>query len=272
LGKFLVQQIRNDPNVSQRFTLAFIWNRSIDKLHNDKDIPKNLILENIINFQAYQPELIVEVADPSITVHYGPLFVHHCDYMIGLPTVFANQELENSLREAARNSAGNGVYIPRGALWGVFDIEAMAQRGTLTGLSVTMKFHPSSLKLVGSLKEKLDSINHLEGEQILYEGPVRPLCALAPNNVNTIACAALAGFTIGFDKTQARLISDKDLHAHVIEITVFGPDRGNLGQFKVTTQRINPAQPGAVTGAATYISFLSSLMGAGGRGCGFHFC
>jgi hypothetical protein len=31
----------------------------------------------------------------------------------------------------------------------------------------------------------------------LYEGPVRALAGLAPNNVNTMACAALAAPSIG---------------------------------------------------------------------------
>ena len=38
---------------------------------------------------------------------------------------------------------------------------------------------------------------------VLYEGPVRDLCPLAPNNVNTMACLSLFG--IGFDRTIGRL-------------------------------------------------------------------
>jgi len=270
IGRYLVQQILFEERVSHRFELAFVWNRSIIKIQNEKDLPQTVILENLEDYRRFNPDIVVEVAHPSITKQYGANFVQFCDYLVGSPTAFADQEVENRIREAAIQSKGHGVYIARGALWGVFDIEAMAQSGNLFGLSVTMKFHPSSLKLVGSLKEKLDSVKDLEGEQLLYEGPVRPLCELAPRNINTIACAALAGSNLGFDKTQARLISDKGAHAHIIEITVLGPDKGDFGQFKVTTQRINPALPGAVTG--TVNSFLSSLMTVGGRGSGIHFC
>jgi len=217
---------------------------------------------------------VVEVAHPNITRQYGAMFLRYCDYLVGSPTIFADSEVENSLREIVGQKNGHTIYIPRGALWGAFDIHAMAQQGTLTGLSVTMKFHPSSLKLVGPLQEKLKAVAENEGEQILYEGPVRPLCSMAPNNVNTIACAALAGYTVGFDRTQARLISDKQLHSHVVEIQVVGPDRGDLGKFTVNTQRINPALPGAVSGQATYTSFLGTMLNVGGtvRGNGFHFC
>ena len=94
-------------------------------------------------------------------------------------------------------------------------------RGQLKGLKVTMKKHPSSFRVYGEVAEKLaavhatakksgedeDASKALEGppgEHILYEGPVRALCPLAPNNVNTMACAALAsGDALGFDGTQS---------------------------------------------------------------------
>lgn len=43
---------------------------------------------------------------------------------------------------------------------------------------------------------------------ISMSGPVRQVCALAPNNVNTMAVAAIAGYTLGFDQTIGCLISD----------------------------------------------------------------
>jgi hypothetical protein len=54
-----------------------------------------------------------------------------------------------------------------------------------------MKKSPESLKVLGVLKDKLDNYNKTRGdskdEYILYDGPVRQLCPLAPNNVNTMA-------------------------------------------------------------------------------------
>lgn len=71
-----------------------------------------------------------------------------------------------------------------------------------------MTFHPRSLRLIDPKMRKLNE-ELMEGEPrslVLFEGPARDLCQIAPNNVNTIATAALAG--IGFDKTIGRLISD----------------------------------------------------------------
>ena len=132
-----------------------------------------------------------------------------------------------------------------------------------------MAKHPSSLKLEGALKENLEKYINSENNEpcIIYEGPVRVLCPLAPNNTNTMACAAIAAHNLGFDKTIGSLVADKSLKAHIIDIDVEGPNG-----FLVNTKRINPAGTGAVTGNATYASFLSSLLKASGQGSGIHFC
>ncbi len=69
-----------------------------------------------------------------------------------------------------------------------------------------MRKHPSALKLLGSLQERNDSVR--DQAEVIYEGPVRDLCPLAPNNVNTMAAAAVAAHNLGFDGTIGRLISD----------------------------------------------------------------
>ena len=43
---------------------------------------------------------------------------------------------------------------------------------------------------------------------IFVSGPVRALCPLAPNNVNTMAAAAIIAKNLGFDGVQGRLIAD----------------------------------------------------------------
>lgn len=141
----------------------------------------------------------------------------------------------------------------------------MAQRGVLESVKVTMNKHPNSFKLTGSLLEKLKSSDFSSNPVTLYEGPVRELCTLAPQNVNTMAAASLAG--LGLDLTVGCLVADISLDKHQIIVEV-----GGKGGFKVTSIRDNPAASGAVTGQATYGSFLSSLLKAYGQGPGLHFC
>jgi len=160
-------------------------------------------------------------------------------------------------------SAGTrSVYVPVGALWGAQDLTRLAAQGQLSALSITMKKHPASLKLEGDLEVRRKAAEAADGEVVLYDGPVRELARLAPNNVNTMAAAAIACPGLGFDGVVGRLVSDRSLDSHVIEIDGCGPKRADGTQFRVTTTRVNPAPPGSVTGAATYNSFLASLLAA----------
>ncbi|GAB6018558.1 hypothetical protein CHUAL_000253 [Chamberlinius hualienensis] len=262
LGQYLVERITDDPNLE----LGFVWNRTLD-VFGRSNLPKSLILEDLSQFKDRNCQIIVEVAHPSIVVDYGEAIIQHCDLMVGSPTAFADESFEKRLKLLASD---RGVYIPSGALWGAEDIKKMADRGTLKALKVTMTKHPRSFKL----EEPLESLNKevLESPRVLFEGCVRKLCPLAPNNVNTMAAAAIAGHNLGFDVVQGCLISDPNLLGwHHIQVDVTGPGKDGH-QFTVETIRKNPADPGAVTGTATYASFFSSLLGAYGKGGGFHLC
>ncbi|XP_063396529.1 aspartate dehydrogenase domain-containing protein-like [Mytilus trossulus] len=263
LGKYLVQTIQDDD----RLELAFIWNRTREALDDFKN--KELILEELNDFPQRQADLIVEVAHPKISHEWGPKFLQNADYMIGSPTALSDQTLETSLRNA---SDKHGLYIPSGAFWGGEDIKKMADRGTLQALKVTMTKHPSSFKLEGDLKKKIEEVS--EEPLVLYDGPVRDLCPLAPNNVNTMAAAALAAHNLGFDKVQGSIIADPKLENwHIVEVETWGPGSvENNTAFHVKTVRKNPAKVGAVTGSATYASFFSSILGAHGKGPGLHLC
>jgi predicted dinucleotide-utilizing enzyme len=81
----------------------------------------------------------------------------------------ANQATFDRLVEASK-LYNKKVYVPCGAFWGASDIRKMANKGSLQGLKVTMKKHPDSLKVEGSLKVKLDKALPLTSELVLYEG------------------------------------------------------------------------------------------------------
>ncbi|XP_020601839.1 putative L-aspartate dehydrogenase, partial [Orbicella faveolata] len=261
-GQYLVEEIlqRND------LELSFVWNRTLEVIRGK--VEDRYILETLSSFAERAPDLIVEVAHPSITVDYGEVFLDVADYMIGSPTALANLDVENKLRQKASNGT-HGIYIPSGALWGGNDIKKMADRKTLKGLKVTMKKHPSCYKLNEPLKAKNAQV-HSE-PVVLYDGPIRELCSLAPNNVNTMAAAALAAHNLGFDKAQGCIVADPGLNAHIVEVDVSGPGE-EQNQFTVKTVRHNPAKSGAITGSATYASFLSSMLGAHSQGPGVHLC
>lgn len=259
LGRYLAKEVEERDGLE----LVWVWNRT-----PVADLPNHLVLNNLNECDKGAPDLIVEVAHPDVTREYGARFLEVADFMIGSPAALAEPNLEQILGSAATKHA---LYVPTGALWGGEDIRRMAERGSLTGLEVTMRFPPSSLKLKGELAVKNAEVGETAVE--LYRGPVRQLCPLAPNNVNTMAAAAVAAQNLGFDGTRGCLVADPNAKDwHVIEVTVEGPVGPAGNKFSVSTVRRNPANPGAVTGSATYASFLSSLLRAGGRGSGVHLC
>ncbi|NXG86660.1 ASPD dehydrogenase, partial [Stercorarius parasiticus] len=174
------------------------------------------------------------------------------------PTALADPETEQRLRAAVARW-GHTLYVPRGALWGCEDIRRMDDAGTLAALKVTMTKAPQSFRLQGWLQERLVAAVAAGGRAVLYEGPLRPLCPLAPNNVNTMAAAAVAAPRLGFDGVHACLVADPsvpDWHIVEVEVTSVGEEGRALS---VTSTRRTPAARGAVTGSATRHAFWSSL-------------
>ena len=278
VGKYLANAILKDPACQETLELAFVC-EPVDPgaVVASGTVPKEAALDDLADFASKDADLIVEVAHASISERYGAAFLQNADYMPASTTAFADAKLEAQLVAVARDtSTTHGLYLPSGALWGARDIQKMDERGALRALTVTMKKAPHHLKLYGEVGECLEALlaDGVQGEHVLYEGPVRNLAAFAPNNVNTMAAAALAAPSIGgFDGVTARLVMDTDTEAHVVTVDVEGPvSKPGAPPFKLSTVRYNPAAAGAVTGDATYSSFMSSMLEARDRGAGVHFC
>ncbi|EDO41188.1 predicted protein [Nematostella vectensis] len=250
LGKYLYEAISTRDDLE----VAFVWNRSKESMEGK--IEEQLILTDLSLCAERKADLIVEVAHPAVIKQYGLALLNAADLMIGSPTVLANSDVEERLRAKAEKGP-HAVYVPSGALWGGENIKKMADRGTLKGLKITMRKHPSCFKLADPLESKAKEKYQQNPDMptILYDGPVRGLCPLAPNNVNTMAAAATAAHNLGFDVVQGCLVADTSLNAHIVEVDVTG-----LNGFTVKTVRTNPSAPGAVTGNATFASFLSSIL------------
>ncbi|XP_027563783.1 putative L-aspartate dehydrogenase, partial [Neopelma chrysocephalum] len=181
-------------------------------------------------------DLVVEVAHPCVAQEHGEDILGHADFMLGSPTALADPETERRLREAATRG-GHTLYVPRGALWGCEDIARMDQEGTLAALKVTMTKSPQSFRAQGWLRERVAAAVASGTRTVLYEGPLRPLCPLAPNNVNTMAAAAVAAPGLGFDGVTACLVADPsvpDWHVVEVEVTSVG-DKGRC--LSVTSTR-----------------------------------
>jgi aspartate dehydrogenase len=261
LGQHLVHTLRQQDGLE----LAFVWNRRADAIGSE--IPTDQRLTHLTDFSRMAPDFIVEVAHPSITWEHGVRFLSACDYMVGSPTAFAREGVEAEMRAAASNDHGHGLYIPRGALPGLGEVLRMVEKNTLGAAEICMRKHPSSLKYGAPLDPPLDQT---QAERSVYDGPLRQLCELAPNNVNTMAVLAMAS-QLGFDAVRASLVADPSLEHHITEVRLLGPEtRGP--RYSLELIRSSPAGAGAVTSSATLTTFATSMTSAGGRGSGVHFC
>ncbi|XP_029425201.1 putative L-aspartate dehydrogenase isoform X2 [Nannospalax galili] len=244
--------------------LVFVWNRNPG--HMVGSVPPALQLQDLDTLEGRHPDLVIEVAHPKIIHESGAQILRHADLLVGSPSALADQTTEQQLLEASHRW-GHAVFVARGALWGTEDINRLDALGGLQSLRVTMATHPDGFRLEGPL-----AAAPVGGSRtVLYEGPVRGLCPLAPRNSNTMAAAALAAPSLGFDSVVGVLVADLSLtDMHVVDVELTGPPGPTGRSFAVHTHRENPAQPGAVTGSATVAAFWRSLLGAGsppsGRG------
>ncbi|KAM9047086.1 aspartate dehydrogenase domain-containing protein isoform 1-T1 [Megaptera novaeangliae] len=235
--------------------LVFVWNRDPGRMAGS--VPPTLQLQNLAALGERHPDLVVEVAHPKIIHESGAEILRYANLLVGSPSALADQATERQLLEASHRW-GHAVFVARGALWGTEDIARLDEAGGLQSLRVTMATHPDGFRLEGPL-----ATAHSPGPRtVLYEGPVRGLCPLAPRNSNTMAAAALAAPGLGFDRVIGVLVADfrlKDMH--VVDVELSGPPGPTGRSFAVHTHRENPTEPGAVTGSATVTTFWRSLLG-----------
>uniref|UniRef100_A0A3Q2PZF5 Aspartate dehydrogenase domain-containing protein n=1 Tax=Fundulus heteroclitus TaxID=8078 RepID=A0A3Q2PZF5_FUNHE len=249
LGQFLVDKLlKAGPGLG--LVLGFVWNRNPDKLQGS--VPAELILDDLSSFANRRCDVIVEVCHPQIVRDFGHEFLSKSHLMVGSPSALSDPDLNQKLRQASLQH-GRTLYIPSGALWGGQDIQRMNNSGTLKALFIRMSKHPSCFRLTGHV---LGDWTEGEGRRVLFRGSVADLCPLAPNNVNTMAAAAVAAGTLGFT-----------VFFFTLHVEVTGPDG-----FSVHTVRRNPAKLGAVTGSATYNSFWNSLLICRGHGGTVYLC
>ncbi|XP_004646460.1 putative L-aspartate dehydrogenase isoform X2 [Octodon degus] len=235
--------------------LVFVWNR--DPARMAGSVPSSLQLHDLTALGERHPDLVVEVAHPKIIHESGAHILRHANLLVGSPSALADQSTQQQLLDASHRW-GHAVFVARGALWGTEDISRLDAAGGLQSLRVTMATHPDSFRLEGPLA----TARSTGPRTVLYEGPVRGLCPFAPRNSNTMAAAALAAPSLGFDNVIGVLVADVSLaDVHVVDVELRGPPGPTGRNFTVHTHRENPAEPGAVTGSATVTAFWRSLLG-----------
>jgi len=230
--------------------LAFIHDADPTRL---ADVPDELVLDDLGNFDSKQADLIVEMAHPDVSRKWAKTFLEKTDYMLISVTAMADKALEETLEETTLKH-GTRAYIPHG---GVVGMDALREnRDVWEEVHVTMKKPP---KNVDCRAAGIDPAT-IQGETTLYDGNTRDVCPRFPRNVNTLATIAYAG--IGFDRTRATLVVNADWKDAVVAFHAKGPG------VDLRVERIESIT--GVTGASTPASIFNSVQMIGSTGPGIH--
>src|SRR5690606_19326838 len=118
-------------DAADRFELAFVWNRSAERVLAGPPAVAAACLTDLADFAARRADLIVEVSHPAVVAEWGERLLAEADLMVGSPTALADDALAARLRAAAARGP-HGLYVPAGALWGAHDLKRMADNGGCT--------------------------------------------------------------------------------------------------------------------------------------------
>jgi aspartate dehydrogenase len=237
IGRFIYEQIQSDDSDLE---VAFVWNRSTEKI---ADLPQHLVLNDLADFADCNPDLILELAHPTISAEYGEAFLSSTNYMMLSVTAMADQKLADKLEDTALQN-GTNLFIPHGALIGVESLQE--GRNNWKEVSITFRKHPNSLDFSNT---DIDPAS-ITSSTVVFDGPVRDIAKLFPRNVNTMVTCGLS--TLGLDKTRAVLISDPELTSLSAEVTALGNDGSLLETKKVE-------QSAGVSGTGMLASQLGSI-------------
>jgi aspartate dehydrogenase len=251
VGRYVYAQITSRPELG--LEVAFVHERAAERLAG---VPTEIVLPDIAAFPSRRPDLVVEMAHPSVTRQCGEMFLRETDYMPLSMTAFAEEVLQQRLLETARRS-GTHLFIPHGAVVGLENI--FEGRDLWEEVTMVMKKNPKNLDFSAAPQFENAEITR---PTVLYDGPTRGICPLFPRNVNSHATVALAG--IGFDRTRSVLVADPALEVSVIELTAGGKG------VAMKIERSNPLK--GVSGVFTLHSTLGAITRAKGTGGSMQIC
>ncbi len=238
IGSYIYDQITKRPDLG--LDVAFVNNRSPERLEN---VPRDIVLDDLSDFATRTPDMVIEMAHPSISATYANAILSITDYMMLSVTAMADSHLSTRLIETSRQH-GTSLFIPHGALIGVDNL--WEGHENWAEVTITFRKHPRSMDFSAAGLDPAD----ITSETVVYDGSVRGAAAKFPRNVNTMATCALA--SLGFDNTRGVVIVDPSLSTMSAEVIAVGKD-GSLLETKKVEQAVG------VSGTGMLASQLASI-------------
>lgn len=248
IGKAVHGMIAKDPDNGME--VVFVYDQISEMV---ADLSRELVLEDLGEFESRRPDLVVEMAHPSVTREWGKTLLEKTNYMLISVTALADPEIEKMIEETTQR-CGTRAFIPHG---GVVGMDALQEnRDVWDEVHVTMKKPPKNVDCANAGVDP-DSIVK---ETVLYDGPTRGVCPMFPRNTNTLASIAYAG--IGFEKTHSTLVVNPAWDTATVAIHAKGEG------VELNVERIEGIT--GVTGASTPASIFNSVQTIGSTGPGIH--
>jgi aspartate dehydrogenase len=188
--------------------------------------PDTTFVETASALSNIPADVVIECAGHQALVAFAPTLLREGrELLIASVGALAEQPLEASLLEAAAQGRAR-ILLSTGAI-GAVDLLCAARIGGLQSVCYTGRKPPRAW--VGTPAEPLAQQALSAGRSVtVFEGTAREAALRFPQNANVAATVALAG--IGFEKTQAVLVADPELHFNQHSIQA----EGAFGQFELT--------------------------------------
>jgi aspartate dehydrogenase len=241
IGAQVYRRIRATP--SYGLEVAFVHNRSPERLG---EVPPGLVLPDLADLP--EAELVVEMAHPRYTDEWGEHILRRASYLPLSVTALADDGLRERLIAQAR-AAGTHLAVPHGALMGLDTLREW--RHMWNEVEITFLKNPANI----DFSESGFDTSTIQGETVIYDGPVRGIARLFPRNVNTMVTCALA--TVGLDRCRGRLVAVPGQGVAIADVRAVGRDGSRLVMRK--------EQPAiGVSGSEMFESQFSSILRAAG--------
>lgn len=232
IGRAVAEYAANDP----QHTLSFTRNRSSGDAGWRTRTGIEPELGAPTNEELQATDVVVEAAHPEVVELHGHRILQYCDLVVVSVGALARPALLASLTEQALRSRTR-LVVPQGALVGLDGVLAQSwSRAVITMVKAPAHLDPPPAGITAAT--------------VLHDGPVGPLAARFPRNVNAMVAFALA--TLGLDRTIARLVCDPDTEFGRLDMDLSADDGGTL--------HISKAQPMVgVSGSEMTASILHTL-------------
>lgn len=248
IGRAVHQMIDSNPQTGMQ--VVFVHDTFKGAL---KDVPSDLALEDLSQFENESPDLVVEMAHPDVTRQWGKTILEKTNYMFISVTALADLQLEKDIEETTQR-CGTRAFVPHG---GVVGMDALLEnRDVWESVDVIMKKSPHNVDCAAAGLNP----DEIKEQTTLYDGPTRGICPLFPRNVNTHAAIAYAG--IGFDRTHSILQVNPEWKEATVAIHAKGPG------VDLHVERVESIT--GVTGASTPASIYNTIQMIGSTGPGIH--